>query len=432
MIRKSLLASTVLSLGLTLGIAPPVMAAEKAAKAAVAPKVTPSKAFMATAVATQKAVETAKTNPEAVGAARTAVDGAFTAATTADDKYFAGQFALNLGGIAKDPALQRRGLAAMIESGKVAPADLAKVNYYAGSLAYEIKDYPGSIPYLTTAYDGGFRDPDGILLPRLLDAYKRTGNSAAVVALIQKDLATAQAAGTKPAETSIRNALQAALDGKQMTSGGDYAAMLVQNYPGPAAWNSAIYVVRTLGSGAYGPQPRLDLARLAFQTKTLDDRSEFIEYIQDADPRRLPGEVLKIINLAISSGKLKATDMIVGEAKPSAEGRLAKDKTDLPLLERGARASSARLIDITAAADTLLSYEDYAKAADLYKLALTKSGVDQAEVLTRLGIAQTMLGQTAEAQTNFAKVTGARQPIAKLWSVFAAQKGTPVGAAPAG
>ena len=63
-----------------------------------------------------------------------------------------------------------------------------------------------------------------------------------------------------------------------------------------------------------------------------------------------------------------------------------------------------------------------AKAADLYQIALGKPGVDTAQVLTRLGIAQVDSGNYAGAQATFAKVSGARKPIAELWSAYAAQK----------
>ena len=58
----------------------------------------------------------------------------------------------------------------------------------------------------------------------------------------------------------------------------------------------------------------------------------------------------------------------------------------------------------------------------MYTIALGKSGVDTNRVLTRLGIAQIDTGDFAGAQATFAKITGPRVPIAKLWSIYAAQK----------
>jgi Flp pilus assembly protein TadD len=56
---------------------------------------------------------------------------------------------------------------------------------------------------------------------------------------------------------------------------------------------------------------------------------------------------------------------------------------------------------------------------------LTKPGADTARLYTRLGIAQLDQGNFAGARETFAKVTGARQYIAQLWSLLASQRATP-------
>ncbi len=58
----------------------------------------------------------------------------------------------------------------------------------------------------------------------------------------------------------------------------------------------------------------------------------------------------------------------------------------------------------------------------MYKIALDKPGVETPRVLTRLGIAQIDTGDYAGAQATFAKITGPRQPLGQLWSIYAAQK----------
>src|SRR3546814_7993106 len=78
----------------------------------------------------------------------------------------------------------------------------------------------------------------------LADSYKRSNNPQAALAMVQKELEAAKASGTKPNETSIRSALQAAYDAKQLAPSAEYGAMLGQYYPGPESWNSAISVVR--------------------------------------------------------------------------------------------------------------------------------------------------------------------------------------------
>ncbi len=73
-------------------------------------------------------------------------------------------------------------------------------------------------------------------------------------------------------------------------------------------------------------------------------------------------------------------------------------------------------------ADAYLGYGDYAKAAELYKLALTKGGVDASTANTRLGIALARSGQKDAALQAFGLVTGARKPIADYWTIWLNQQ----------
>ncbi len=78
-------------------------------------------------------------------------------------------------------------------------------------------------------------------------------------------------------------------------------------------------------------------------------------------------------------------------------------------------------------ADVYLGQGTYAKAAELYRTALTKGGVNADEVNTRLGIALARSGDKAGAQTAFAAVQGTpRAGIAALWNTW-----TQVGSSPA-
>jgi hypothetical protein len=169
-------------------------------------------------------------------------------------------------------------------------------------------------------------------------------------------------------------------------------------------------------------QETLDLMRLMARTNSYANDRDYIEYIQAADARRFPGEVVKVIQAGTTAGKIKANDPFISEARTVASGRVAADQRSLPALDRDARAPSAPVATVSAAADTFLSYGDAAKAADLYAIALSKPGGDTARLNTRLGIAQVDKGDYAGAQATFAKVQGPRRSLAQLWAAYAAQK----------
>jgi hypothetical protein len=73
-------------------------------------------------------------------------------------------------------------------------------------------------------------------------------------------------------------------------------------------------------------------------------------------------------------------------------------------------------------AEGYFGHGDHAKAAELYRLALQKGGVDANLVNTRLGIALAMSGRRPEAEAAFKAVTGARAGLASYWMLWLSQR----------
>lgn len=449
MIRSSI-SRAALGMALAAGIAAVGISAPAAAQRAkpqqqAGPKVEFSKEFRAAAADIDKALSEGAKNPTvtaatqqaraagenaqakaaavaqvdaALGGAKAKLDAATAAASTPGDKLKLGEMTRTYGVLTDNAALQYTGLTMMLDSGVLPAASQGQVSWLAGVAAYQKRDFANAAKYAQAAKDGGFQDPQ--LDAVLADSYKRSNNPAAALQMAQRDIAAAKAAGTKPSETAIRTALQSAYDAKQAGPSAEYAALLVQNYPSSNAWNVSINVVRATSS--FQAQETLDLMRLMARTSSYANDRDYVEYIQAADARRFPGEVVKVIEAGTAAGKLKANDPFISEARTVASGRVAADQRSLPALERDARAASAPVATVAAAADTFLSYGDAAKAADLYTIALSKPGGDAARLNTRLGIAQVDKGDYAGAQASFAKVQGPRKALAQLWAAYAAQK----------
>ena len=443
-----------LALGLAAGAASPVLAKDKDKKPAEV-KISPTKPFIPGYVAAKNAIEAAskradvlaarqkctdaiaamnnakgkkaqadaKVNYDAASAAlitilapeRVVVDKASVAATSADDKYLAGQLQLNLGNLAFDKQLQRSGIKLQIESGKISATDLPKYYGILGSLEMEQKDYASARVSLKTAIDGGYTE--GGMLVKLADSYIRDNQPAAGLKILQDAVVKA---GPSAPEDWMRYGVATAYRAKLPQDAATFASELVANYPTTENWSLAIAVVRDLFK--FQGQDQIDLLRLMQRTKSFLEERDYVEYIQSADPKRLPGEALKIINEGLAAGKLRADDAFVIDSKSQAMGRIAADKASLPALERDARAAGASAATASSAGDAFLSYDMPAKAEEMYRLALTKPGVDTTRVLIRLGIAQVDQAKYADAQANFAKVTDARAPIAQLWSTYAKNK----------
>lgn len=449
MARKFLISRVALAVAMAGGLA----VALPATTAVAAPKKEKasgsfSKEFAAAAADLDKAVSEANSNPTvkaasdraiaandpaAKQAAAAEVDAALggaeaklatvtAAASTPMDKIKAGELTRNVGVLKGDPALQHKGLVMMINSGGAQPDMMGQLQYLAGVTAYQTGDYAGAIQYIKPAYDSGYRDQQGMIDRILADAYKRTNNSGAALQMAQTEIDRAKAAGTKPGESAIRTALQAAYDSKQAGAATDLSAQLVQNYPTADSWKAAFQVTRALNN--LGAQENLDMMRLMARTNSLSSKGDYFSYIQDGDPRRNPGELLKIMEQGVSSGHLTSGE--IAEYRNLAQSRVTADRNSLASYERDARAGSATFATVNGAADAFLSYDQPAKAEELYKLALPKAGAEKDRVLTRLGIAQADQGKYQEAQSTFSQVTGAsRAPVAKLWSAYVQSKANP-------
>ncbi|MEP7221187.1 MAG: hypothetical protein ABI673_00825 [Novosphingobium sp.] len=436
-------------------VATPAMAAKKEA---APPKASYSKPFIAAVIPAQKAIEAAGKRPDVAAASQAGkaaidaynaattsagrktaedqrlaaiatlsgllteekrlLDAALAAITVPDDKLFAGQLAINLGTTAQDETMQRRGVQLMIDSGKLAPAELPKMYFYLGQFSASTKDYTSAIAAYQTAIDAGYHE-NGIDVS-LAEAYLSSNQIPTGLAKLQAAIDQRNATGSPAPESWYRRGLQMAYKAKLYDSAATFSRNAVAVYPTPDNWEAAIGMLRI--TGKYQAQESLDLMRLMARTKSMNQSSDYVEYLQAADARRLPGEVLKVLDAGIASGKLTASDVFVSENRGIAQSRLAADKVAMPALERDARAAGASAVTVMAAGDVFLSYDQPAKAKEMYTLALGKPGVDTARALTRLGIAQCDLGSYAEAQATFAKITGPRQPLAQLWAIHSAQK----------
>lgn len=395
----------------------PAVAKDKEAKDAkpVPPKL--SKAFMTLAGPLQTDMAKAKDQASAA-ALKDRITAALAAAETTDDKFFAGQFAIQIGQTAKDSPLMRTGLETVIASGKMTGVELGKYNYYLGGMAFDAKDFLGARTAFTNAIAAGYVENDVQAL--LAETYFATNENPAGMEQLNKAIAARKASGAVPPKEWFIRGLSIAYKAKAYDVAFNYGVGLVDSYPTSDNWADAIGLART--AGRFQAQETLDLMRLMDRTASYRDTSDYAEYLQAADARRAPAEVLKILDEGVASGKLQPSDVFVAENRNIAQSRLAADKASLPALERDAGAANASVATVMAAGDAFLSYNQNDKAEGFYTAVLAKPGVDADRALTRLGIAQFGQGKFADAAATFAKVGGVRKPIAQLWSVLAGQK----------
>lgn len=351
-------------------------------------------------------------------AAKADVPAMIAAIDSEYDRFFAGNILLQLGTKSSDRALQKQGLELMLQSGQASPENNGQFHYFLGGFAYEAGDYAGALREAQAALEAGFtgnfaqqQDPWGLVA----DSYFKLNRHQEGIDFLKKTIADRSAAGQPVREQWALRALAAAYEQNMTQEAADLSALLVESNPNPTTWQQALQVVSAMV--ASDEQARLDVLRLMALTDSLSQRAEFERYVTTLDPRVLPSEVGKVLEAGVQKGAFTSGDPFYTETKRMIDGRVAQEAA-LAADYAAEAASAADGKPAFNAGDIYLSLGDYAKAEEMFELALQKGGVDRNQVLTRIGIAQVHQSKLAEAKSSFAQVSGAREPVARMWTAY--------------
>ena len=403
-------------------IAPAIAKDKPAAPAATGLRITP--AFAKIANPAREAVNA--NNP---AAAEPVVAQVEAAATTDDERYVAGLFRYTLESqklraaqqanprAPADQTGRTRALEALIANPKTPVAD--KPGYVAqrGEIAYDARQYAQALQYFAQARQLGYTNDNLTLM--MVKAKIDSGDVAGGTAELESIVAASQARGEKAPIDYYRYAIgrsnKAHLTAQTVAWMNRYAAA----YPAGQTWYEvlATYGFQQDATARLDNQQKIDLFRLMRASGGLADQYYYIEYAQKAQNAGLPLEAQAVLREGLANGKIPAAN---SEAKAlnveltravAAEGNLAT-------LETRARAGATGSL-AGQTADAYLSAGNWAKAAALYQVALTKGGVDANIVNTHLGIALARSGDKAGALAAFAKVQGSpRAEIASFWATW--------------
>lgn len=336
------------------------------------------------------------------------------AAATPDDKFAVGNLILIAGNRLNNTAYQRQGLELQLASGKVAPETVGVFNWYVGSLAFQAGDHAAARAALQAAVAAGYTEGDTTAL--IAETYYELEGAAAGIAYIQQAVRTRLAAGGEfPQQWALRG-LQVSYGANLTNEAAEMALLLVTHHTTQQNWLNALQVTNALGD--FDDQSQLDLLRLMRLTGTLTDESEYVAYIEAADPRIMSNEVTDVLAEGLAAGKFNAGDEYYIGVHDIVESRMAGDRADAAGLVRDARADATGR-DAFLAGNLLYSLDDFAGAAEMYAMAVAKGGADTQTALTRQGIAQIRQGDAAVAIATLAQVAGPREIVARFWTAYA-------------
>jgi tetratricopeptide (TPR) repeat protein len=340
------------------------------------------------------------------------VAAAHSAAQSGDEHFLASQAQLKVAVAQKNDAEIATSIEGLISSGSMPQDQLGGLYLNLGKTRYNLKQYPQAIAAFEKAQQ---LDPNNAeVVPLLAQARSVGGNPTDAVATLSQAIAQQSANGAKAPEDMYKRAISLAYKSKLPVTP-ELSRQWVSAYPTPANWSDAIRIYRNLNN--VDDAATLDLLRLARAAKALNGESDYDRYAYAALTKGYPGEAKAVLEEGIAA---KAVDPNKSPFKEMIQQANAKSAGEAASLDsaaaKGLGAPTAKAA--LAAGDLLYGYGQFAKAADLYRAALTKSGADASLINLHLGMALARSGDKAGATAALNAVTGARAEIAKYWLTY--------------
>jgi tetratricopeptide (TPR) repeat protein len=344
---------------------------------------------------------------------------------TEDDRFQAGVFGTQIGREAKNNAIVADGVDLVLASTSTPADQRAIYTFQKAAIAYDAKDWPNAEIWLQKAHSAGYKSTaiQGGVEMLISDAMVQQKKYPEALDWLQKSIDASKVAGAAalPANTYAR-AANIAIKSKQNPLISKWMKTLVRSNGSADFWHDAL--IQSYSSVNYDVQETLDLVRLLRRVGAMKYEQNYGMYVDAADKRRLPAEVVSVLDEGFKAGTISKTNLKFSEDYNDAKTRLTADRALLGTVERDAQNAKTGY-DAMLSGDILLAYSEYAKAAAIYEAALAKGGMadrdgkDQTDrALTRLGIAKLNMGDAAGARAAFGKITSAnRRELADYWLI---------------
>jgi hypothetical protein len=351
--------------------------------------------------------------------AAAALPTAAAAAQSADAKYVVAQFKLQIGIGTANEALQAEAVDALLASGAAEASELPALyrNQAALALRATRPDTAKAEAAFARLIELTPGDSDAIVNLAKLKADNR--KPAEALALIDRAIQAKKAAGQPVDESWYKYGLKLAYDGKQAPQAIKFSRDLVGAYPTKENWRDALLVYRDYGN--LDNAGRLDLLRLMRVSKSLAGERDWYDYADAVNTAGFPGEAKAVLDEGVSLRMIDPKKQAFADLLRTSTSRLAADRASLA-------ADASRAMSATTGTpalkigDAYYGYGDYAKAADFYRAALSKGGVDPGTAQLRLGMALAQGGDRAGAEAAFRAVTGGKSDLAAYWLAWLARR----------
>jgi hypothetical protein len=336
-------------------------------------------------------------------------------AKNSDDRYVIAKLQLEHALATSDKAGQRAAVDAILASGGADAAEKATLNEYLAGESARSGDFTGMETMFAARVQANPNDVASII--SLAQAKVGLKKDAEALALLERAITVTKANGGKAEESWYRNAVAIADRQKNTALASRLANEALSVYPNQDNFNNLIALSQP--QIIKDQEAHADLLRLLQVTGRIRSSTDYLQLARHHEYNRNWGEAKSVLEAAAKADKTSPAHAAL-LSKVSA--RIAEDRAALPSAAAKARTDPTGKLALNLAT-VYAGYNDYATAADLYRVALQKGGVDANLVNTRLGIALALGGQRADAEAAFRKVTGLRAPLANLWLAWLSLRG---------
>ena len=248
-----------------------------------------------------------------------------------------------------------------------------------------------------------------------IQSYLLAGNLARGSELLNEEIAAAEKAKQAPSQPYLEMLAQARTGLKDTAGATRAVEMLVQYYPSKDNWRALIN--RLWGRSDPASRLQLDVFRLAFHQGTLEEASDYSEYIEFAQKATFSAEALRVYDQAAGAGLLGGSD-----ANKKLRAKLAQDVEQDRKTLAADTAAALKKPDGTVLfnlGQNQIGMQQYDKGLELMEKAIAKGIPKRTEDFRlRLAVAYAQAGETDKALQALATISGPEglSELARYWT----------------
>lgn len=339
-------------------------------------------------------------------------------AKTPYEEYVLNRMKVALGSATNNDAMMTAALEAVINSGRMAPADQAEFVLALGNSYYNAKNYPKAIEWFNRYQK---ESPTPLKArPALIRSYYLSNDFATAKTMLVPVIAETEKAGQTPSLEDLRLLGSAASKTKDDEVYLATLEKLVAFYPTDDFWTDLVH--RMQRKKTYNAAHDLDVLRLMMVAEKTLAPEEYTEVAELALAAGFPTEAKKAIDAGYAAN-------VLGTGSNAAKHKALRDRANKGAADdakniAGGEAGAAKAKDGTGLVNLGYAYvtmDQFDKGIPLMEQGIAKGVVKRPEdAKLRLGIAYAKAGRKAEAIKTFESVKGAdgAADLAKYWTLW--------------